>query len=119
MLNLTQQTIEKIKKILLRQQKEVEERLETIEKEDPVLIQAAPEAPESGTESWQLDVHGRLMTLKHDLLELSKRTKESLLRLSKGTYGKCEKCQKSIEAERLEAMPTANLCIACSRKKGK
>jgi RNA polymerase-binding transcription factor DksA len=115
MLNLSQQTIQKIKRILLRQQKEVSQQLKTIKKEDPVLEQGPPEASESGTDSWQADVHGRLMTLSDDLSALLGRIKSSLLRLSKGTYGKCEKCGKEIEPARLKALPTASLCVACSK----
>ncbi|CAA9590744.1 MAG: hypothetical protein AVDCRST_MAG18-5157 [uncultured Thermomicrobiales bacterium] len=37
----------------------------------------------------------------------------SLERLDEGTYGTCERCQKPIAPERLEALPFATLCIAC------
>jgi DnaK suppressor protein len=30
-----------------------------------------------------------------------------------GNYGKCEKCGKEIEEERLKAVPEARLCIKC------
>ncbi len=115
MLNLSPQTIEKIKRLLLHQQKEISQRLKSIEKEDPVLVQGLPEASESGTDSWQADVHGRLMTLRDDLSNLSGRIKNSLLRLNKGTYSKCEKCGKDIEPARLKALPTASLCVSCSK----
>lgn len=115
MLNLSQQTINKIRQILLHQQKEVTERLKEMEKEDPVLEQGLPEVSESGTESWQADVHSRLVTLKDDLSALSLRIKNSLLSLNKGTYGKCEKCGQAIEPARLKALPTASLCLSCSK----
>lgn len=119
MLSLPQQTIKKIKKYLLRQQKEVKERLQTIEADDPVLIQDIVESPESGTESWKSEVHGRLTTLKNDLSDLSKKITDSLLRLKRGTYGKCESCGKQIEEERLEAIPTATFCVSCSKNNSK
>lgn len=37
----------------------------------------------------------------------------SLERLDAGTYGICERCQKPIAPERLEALPFAALCIEC------
>lgn len=119
MLKLPQKTLSKIKKYLLHQQKEVEERIKSIDKEDPVMVQAVAEASEPGTDSWLAEVHGRMSTLRRDLVDLSGKIKNSLLRLKKGTYGKCEKCGKRIEAERLEAMPTATLCIICSKKPSK
>lgn len=118
MLNLPRETINKITKGLQRQQKSVKKQLAGIEKDDPITNKdLAPEASESGTDSWMADVHGRLTSLKNDLTTLSKRIADSLVRLRKGTYGKCEKCNKQIEVERLEAMPTASLCLSCSKKK--
>ena len=103
MLNLPRQTLDKITKVLLRRQRQVDEQLESIEKDDPVLAPGVDEASESGTDSWKADVHGRMGAIKNEI----------------GTYGKCENCGKDIEAERLEAMPTANLCISCSKKTSK
>lgn len=119
MLDLPRQTLNKVTKILLRRQKQVEEQLESIEKDDPVLAPGVDEASESGTDSWKADVHGRLVAIKDDLGGLSKRITHALLRIKKGTYGKCENCSKEIEAGRLEAMPTANLCVSCSKKTSK
>lgn len=116
MLNLPQKTLLKIKKVLRRQQKEVEEQIKSLDKENPVLAQTVAEAGESGTDSWMAEVHGRMSTLKGDLVDFSKKIKSSLVNLRKGTYGHCEKCGKHIEAERIEAMPTATVCISCSKK---
>ena len=117
MLSLPQKTLLKIKKILNRQQKDVKERIESLDKEDPIMSQTVAEAGESGTDSWMAEVHGRMSTLKEDLLGLSSKIKTSLFRIKKGTYGKCECCGKAIEEQRLEAMPTAASCISCSKKK--
>ena len=38
----------------------------------------------------------------------------ALLRISKGTYGVCEKCGEPISEARLEALPYATLCIDCA-----
>ncbi len=116
MLHLPQHTLDRIKTLLLRRQKEVEEQLKEIDKDDPLTLDAPIESSESGTESWQAEVHGRLVSLKTDLLDLSKKITASLSNLNKGTYGKCEKCGKAIETARLEAMPTATLCLVCSKK---
>jgi DnaK suppressor protein len=37
----------------------------------------------------------------------------ALEKLKEGTYGKCERCGKPIGVKRLEAMPSARLCVAC------
>lgn len=117
MLNLPRETINKIKKALVRKQKAVDNQLKEIEKDDPLTNKdLAPEASESGTDSWMAEVHGRISTVKTDLSAFSDKIRTSLLKLKKGTYGKCEKCGKPIEAKRLEAMPTATLCLSCSKK---
>jgi RNA polymerase-binding transcription factor len=38
----------------------------------------------------------------------------SLERLDGGSYGTCEQCGGAIRFERLEAIPHARLCVACS-----
>ena len=37
----------------------------------------------------------------------------ALLRLDHGRYGTCERCGRSIAAERLEVRPTARTCVSC------
>jgi DnaK suppressor protein len=37
----------------------------------------------------------------------------ALARLDAGTYGICDRCGVEIRTERLEAVPTASLCIQC------
>lgn len=40
----------------------------------------------------------------------------ALDRLDRGAYGRCEQCPEPIPLERLEAIPHARLCIACSER---
>jgi DnaK suppressor protein len=42
-----------------------------------------------------------------------KKVEEALLRIKEGTYGLCLACGKHIGQKRLEARPTAELCIDC------
>ncbi len=37
----------------------------------------------------------------------------ALEKLEKGKYGKCEKCSKDVEKERLEVHPAARFCMKC------
>jgi len=45
--------------------------------------------------------------------KLIKKIKQSIEDLDKGDYGYCESCGTDIGIRRLEARPTANLCIDC------
>ncbi len=38
---------------------------------------------------------------------------QALERIGNGTYGWCERCDAPIPFERLEAIPSARLCVAC------
>jgi DnaK suppressor protein len=40
----------------------------------------------------------------------------ALARIADGSYGDCEECGGNIGAPRLEAQPTARLCIACQEQ---
>lgn len=117
MLNLPQKTFNKIKNILIRQQKELENNLVALAKDDPIVENEVAQASEPGTDSWMAEMHGRAITLKQNMQDLLVKTKTSLANLRTGKYGKCEKCGKEIEIERLEAMPVATLCLSCSKKK--
>lgn len=40
---------------------------------------------------------------------------KALRRMDEGVYGKCERCGRDIPIERLEARPTASLCVQCAQ----
>jgi len=42
-----------------------------------------------------------------------KELNEALEKIDAGTYGKCEKCNADIPAERLMAYPAAKTCLSC------
>lgn len=107
--------IEKIRDALLNQQKKVEEEIKLLDEDDPVNSEAPAESSEPGTDSWVADTHTRTVAVKETLKANLMKIKHALQSLSKGSYGKCENCGNKIEDSRLEAMPTAIYCIACSK----
>lgn len=109
-------TIDKIKTLLLNQQKKVEEEIKQLDADDPVNSDAPAESSEPGTDSWVADTHTRTVAVKRTLQEVLTKIQHSLKSLASGKYGKCENCGKNIEPERLRAVPTATLCISCSKK---
>lgn len=112
-------SLDKIRKVLLRQQKKVEEDIKSLEKDDPVMNSGTMETSEPGTDSWLADVHSRAVAIKIGLQGMLHNTKKALEKMRSGKYGKCENCGKMIEAERLEVVPAATLCISCSKKGAK
>ncbi len=53
------------------------------------------------------------MRLRNRELLLVKKIDEAIERIDEGTFGECESCEEDIEIRRLEARPTATLCIQC------
>jgi RNA polymerase-binding transcription factor DksA len=40
----------------------------------------------------------------------------TLRRIDEGTWATCDRCERPIDAARLRALPTTELCTACSRE---
>lgn len=109
-------TVNKIKDLLLRKQKKVEEEIKLLDEDDPVNSQAPVESSEPGTDSWVADTHTRTVAVKKSLQDVLTKIKHALQSVSSGKYGKCENCGRKIEPARLKAVSTATLCISCSKK---
>lgn len=56
------------------------------------------------------------MTLEERARESLAQIDRALARIAAGTYGVCVRCGEQIAAERLEAMPEAELCISCKER---
>jgi RNA polymerase-binding protein DksA len=79
----------------------IDEQLDSVESEDV----------ERATELWDTQVLSRIgETDAHMLREVV----EALRRLDAGTYGICATCGEPIADGRLDALPTATLCIGCA-----
>lgn len=71
---------------------------------------------EEATESFELEK--RLALEKQTRANLAE-VEHALDKFKKGTYGLCDICGQPIPADRLEAMPQANLCLTCKAKYAK
>jgi RNA polymerase-binding protein DksA len=71
---------------------------------------------EEATESFELE---KRLALEKQVRANLAEVEHALGKLSKGTYGLCDICGQPIPAERLEAMPHANLCMSCKSKYAK
>jgi RNA polymerase-binding transcription factor DksA len=61
--------------------------------------------------------HDRFQAILDELKEKLVLINASLIRIKNDTYGKCSACKKQIENERLNILPTADLCLHCEQKK--
>jgi RNA polymerase-binding transcription factor DksA len=64
-----------------------------------------------GSDNFAEDITlGMLENEQQVLLEVG----DALGRITRGTFGKCEGCQKEIARDRLLALPYARLCLTCA-----
>jgi DnaK suppressor protein len=57
----------------------------------------------------------RMRLCNREILYL-KKIDEALARMDDGVFGLCEECGEDIEIRRLEARPTATLCVSCKEE---
>lgn len=65
------------------------------------------------TETYEAE---RNLALEENLRQQLAMTDAAIARFEEGTYGVCTNCGRSIDPERLEALPHADLCIDCKRQ---
>lgn len=61
----------------------------------------------------ELFTRERNIALRNNTQDLIAQIDTALHRITTGDYGRCENCRKPINPERLEALPSATLCIEC------
>ncbi|UOE44283.1 TraR/DksA family transcriptional regulator [Agromyces larvae] len=117
--SFTTSRIEKFERLLRAEEAEAESRLAE-HREGISEVRAArsdasaddehdPEGP-TMTQEWS-QRSAVLADAEHELADV----RRALARLAEGSYGVCERCGKAITVARLEARPTATLCIDCAR----
>ncbi|KQO82707.1 MULTISPECIES: TraR/DksA family transcriptional regulator [unclassified Frigoribacterium] len=86
-------------------------------------MEAVSEARESANVDDEHDPEGstiayersQLDAIRLSALERADDARAALERIESGTFGRCERCSARIGEARLEARPTARLCIDCAR----
>lgn len=59
----------------------------------------------------------RNLALEQQLETRLKEVRDVRTKIKEGTYGTCSTCRNEIPENRLKAMPSASLCIACAQRK--
>lgn len=115
----------KFKELLNVYRKKIGEGLEHIEKDNLNRSQKDASGDLSGysfhmadmaTDNFDREFSLDLASNEQDLLN---RIDEALDKISDGTFGKCENCNKVIAVKRLKAVPYAKLCIKCKEEEEK
>lgn len=114
---------EELKKKLEAQKNSLQKELESFAKEDKNIKnnwEAKYPNREDGDKEEEADEvqeYDNMLSLEHSLEFKLKDVNDALEKMEKGNYGLCEKCNKEIEAERLQAAPEARLCMRCNNNK--
>lgn len=110
--------LNKIEKVLLGEQEEI---LKTLTREQDIIesIQA-DEAPKDSADLASDDTDKNILQALSavDMVRLEQ-IQSAIKRLKNGNYGACVLCGNMINPVRLEALPSAHLCIECQRQKEK
>ncbi len=117
---MDKKTIEALKETLEKEKATLEKELESFATKDRYSEGWDIKIPnrDAGTmeeEADETQEYDNLLSLEQSLQPKLKAVTIALEKIAKGTYGKCEKCDKEIEAERLSAYPEAKLCMSCNK----
>lgn len=83
---------------------------------DESLVVAKEEMmDESDFTSSEIETDMRMRLRNREAL-FAKKIDEALERIAQGTFGECDGCGEDIELKRLEARPTATLCVSCKEE---
>ena len=116
---MEKELLKRIKVGLLEEKEKLEKELGEIAKKRgkkfvPIYPEYGNKDEENAAEIAEYEIH---LALDKNLEGLLTKTIRALAKIEAGTYGHCDNCGKEIAPERLEAFPSAGLCITCQAKK--
>ena len=111
---LDKRTIERFKKILLKEREEIIGDVKQIYESSQEVGQDGIQ--DIGDEAANVYNKQILLTLNENERLRLKEVDESLDRIANGTYGICEECGEPIGLKRLEVKPVAKYCVPCKTK---
>lgn len=109
-------SFDKNKEILEKEKAHLVKEIDHYKMEDPYL---APDRSNFNTvddDITETEGHDRITATRLNLKERLSEVKKALLRIEDSSYGTCKNCGKKIPEARLEAMPSAALCMDCHSK---
>jgi RNA polymerase-binding protein DksA len=74
---------------------------------------AGDDTADTGTKTFEREQE---ISLANNRLDLLNQVQHALDRLDRGTYGRCESCDRPIAKPRVQAFPSATLCRECKQR---
>ena len=110
---LSYKDLQEIRRTLNQERSRLTQKVEDrIEQDEGDREELNPDRSDLAADFIGRDRRSALLSIESDML---RQVEEALLRLDKGTYGRCQECGKSVDPERLKALPYAELCMQCQR----
>ncbi len=118
---LNPESVEQIKKDLLKRKSQLEEDLADIsQREEDNPDEYKVKFPEFGDKpdenAQEISEYTTNLATEQVLEKKLRDINNALNRIEKGTYGTCKYCGRTIKEKRLLARPTASACIECKTK---
>ncbi len=106
---------ERLKKALLAERERLDEQLATLsEVAARDNLGYGNHQADDGTAAFD---QAKDLAIRINAENLLKQVNGALRRFENGTYGLCVDCNKQIDTARLKAIPFADLCLDCQRKR--
>ncbi|HBB37292.1 MAG: Sporulation protein, yteA family [Candidatus Moranbacteria bacterium GW2011_GWC1_45_18] len=117
---LDSKTQEELKQKLLEEKKRIEENISKTETgkkgTDREYETSFPEIERDQEENAdEMEMYESNLAVDESMKKELEKIDAALLRMEKGTYGKCSNCQQEIPVERLRAYPQADTCLGCQK----
>lgn len=112
--------LKKIHLTLVKDKKKIGSTITSLKSQDPFSDpDRLNDNAASDTDAKEEISHERMQALERELKIHMSEIEEAMVRIKKGTYGKCLSCKKIISSERIAVKPTALYCVNCERKREK
>lgn len=114
--------LKKIKGQLLQEKRRVENELEQFAKKskktkNDYQAQFLELGSKEEENAQEVTLYESRLCLERDLENILRDINKALDKIKKGTYGTCDNCGQEIPKPRLEAFPSAVLCLKCKKAK--
>src|SRR4051812_20580667 len=110
---MNKERMKKFKRIFEAQRKSILFNDRVVREDFGVCADDRPDEIDQATTDMEQSMRMRLRNRESLYL---KKVEEALKRIEDGIFGECEECSEDIELRRLEARPTATLCVSCKEE---
>jgi RNA polymerase-binding transcription factor DksA len=112
-MDMNEQDLKRLRRILLQKRGEIFDRLQGLESDWDTLSEHEIEWEEKAQKADLSAIFFQLDELEQQEIEAIDR---ALAKMVAATFGACEQCRKTIALQRLEVLPATRFCKKCAHK---